>query len=273
MRDRHLLTIRRGPYADHVVVAVVEHRLRHLQCDRVHAVAGEEVLAAPVRACAAADRDEVEDRPDVREERIVTLACEHGAAVGERLDALRGERVVVRGRARPDVVGRGHEARSDDRRLPVDDLRNGVALLRVAEEELARQVGEPELPGDVRVAVAVRVGVDVVPGGRAERVVVRPGCRILTRDPVGDDRRRRRLVGRHERVQVRVVRRRVLRDQRCLAVTRRRGRAGAAASCNGEPGYRDGGCGEQGEYELLHVSSCDGGRRSFARAHGPVRRS
>ena len=104
--------------------------------------------------------------------------------------------------------------------LPSDDLRDRVRLLRVAEEELARQVLEPELVRDVRLAVAVLVDVDVVPRGRAERVVVRPGRGILTRDPVGDDRRHVRLVGRHERVEVRVVRRRILRDQRRLSVAR-----------------------------------------------------
>ena len=47
------------------------------------AVAGEEVLAAAGVAGALADRDEVEDRPDVAEERIVALAGERprGAAV------------------------------------------------------------------------------------------------------------------------------------------------------------------------------------------------
>src|SRR5690348_5119677 len=92
---------------------------------------------------------------------------------------FRSERAVVRRRARPDVVRRRQQTCADDARLLADDLRHRVRLLRVAEEELARLVPEPELIRDVRVAVAVLVDVDVVPRGRAERVVVRPRGRIL----------------------------------------------------------------------------------------------
>ena len=68
-------------------------------------VAGEEVLAAAHVADALADRDEVEDRTDVAEERIVTLAGERlRAPTVERRDRLRDEAAVLRGRARPDVV-------------------------------------------------------------------------------------------------------------------------------------------------------------------------
>ena len=105
-----------------------------LHAERVDAVAGEEVLAAAHVASALADRDEVEDRADVAEERIVALTGERLAAHGEGDDALRGERAVVRSRARPDVVRRGRPA-GDDRRLPADDPRDRVRLRGVTEEE------------------------------------------------------------------------------------------------------------------------------------------
>src|SRR5438105_9722269 len=49
-------------------------------------------------------------------------------------------------------------------------------------------------------SVAVSIEVDVVPGARRERVVVRAGRRILARDPVRDDRDRKstRLNSSHE---------------------------------------------------------------------------
>ncbi len=86
---------------------------------------------------------------------------------------------------------------------------------------------ELEPVDQVRPDVAVRVDVDRVPGAWRERVPVRAGGRILTRDPVRDDRERARLVRAAERVQVRVVRRRILRDQRCLPVAGGRARARA----------------------------------------------
>ena len=145
---------------------------------------------------------------------------------------------------------------ADDRRLVPDGLRDGVRLLRVAEEELRRQVLEPELVRDVRLAVAVLVDVDVVPGGRAERVVVRARRGILTGDPVGDDRCGVRLVGRHERVEVRVVGCRILRDERRLSVTRRRGRRRPAAAHNhGQRETRHGSRQEDASCKLLHVFS------------------
>ena len=64
------------------------------------------------------------------------------------------------------------------------------------------------------------VDVDRVDDVLAERVEVRPARRLLERDVVGDDRDRVRLVRATERVDVRVVRDRVLADQRGLAVAR-----------------------------------------------------
>ena len=49
----------------------------------MHGVAGEEVLAAALVARALADREQVEDRPDVRVERVVALAGEDLASAGQ----------------------------------------------------------------------------------------------------------------------------------------------------------------------------------------------
>ena len=72
------------PDADDAVLRL-QARDRDLHPERVDAVAGEEVLAAAHVARALADRDEIEDRADVAEERIVPLA-------GERLAATRQAR-------------------------------------------------------------------------------------------------------------------------------------------------------------------------------------
>ena len=192
----------------------------------MHAVPGEEVLATAGAARALADREQVEDVADVREERIVTLAGEHLAAAVERRHGLHRGRVVVGRRPRADVVGRRRAVR-DHLRHAVGDAGDRVRLHGVAEEERPRLPLELEVVRDVRLPVAVPVDVDVVPGGRRERVVVRACRRILAGDEVADDRQRVGLVGRAERVHVRVVRRRVLRDQRCLPVARRLRGAGA----------------------------------------------
>ena len=52
-------------------------------------VAGEEVLAAALVAGALADREQIEDRADVRVERVVTLAGEDLPAAGQVGDARR----------------------------------------------------------------------------------------------------------------------------------------------------------------------------------------
>src|SRR4029079_9751528 len=98
-------------------------------------VAGQEVLAAahvPGRP-RLADRDQVEDRADVAEERVVTLAGEDADAVlGD--DRLLGGGLVVLDadepvEARADVVDRRLAGRE---RLAVEGRR--PRLLRVAEE-------------------------------------------------------------------------------------------------------------------------------------------
>src|SRR5205814_1273210 len=96
----------------------VELRDRDLQRDRVDGVAGEKVFATALVADALADREQVEDVADVREERIVALAGEHLAAALERRDGARGEAMVVRRGARADVVRRRLAGR-DDRLLAV----------------------------------------------------------------------------------------------------------------------------------------------------------
>jgi hypothetical protein len=53
----------------------------------VHAVAGEEVLPAAGCAGALPDRDEIEDRADVAEERILALTGEHLRAAGQVVHA------------------------------------------------------------------------------------------------------------------------------------------------------------------------------------------
>ena len=253
-RHAGALPVRRSPHTDHVRV-VVEHRDRHLKRDRVHAVAGEEVLAAAGRPGPVADRDEIEDGADVAEERIVTLACEDGRAVRERVHTLLRQRVVVRSRPRADVVGRGHQPAADDRRAVSDHLRDRVALLCAAEEERRRAGLEAEVPADVRLPVAVAVDVDVVPRGRRERVPVRPRGWVLARNHVVDQRDRVRLVRAAEGVDVRLVGRRILRGERSLTVARglRPGRPAAKRddrSCGDE---RRGECGDE-ECSHLFIS-------------------
>src|SRR5207249_1487232 len=144
----------------------------------------EEVLAAAGCAGSVPDRDEVERRADVAEERVVALPGEDRRPVGERVDALDGEVVIVRRRPRADVVGRRREAAADDGRLPARDLRHRVLLLGAAEERGRRAGLEAELPRDIRLAVAVAVDVEVVPRARRERVPVGTGARILAGYPV-----------------------------------------------------------------------------------------
>ena len=134
---------------------------RNLHAERVDSVAGEEVLAAAHVARALANCDEIEDRADVAEERIVALPCERLATAGEGDDALRGERAVVRGRARPDVVGRGRPA-GDDTLLATGDPRDRERLGGVTEEEGAGLRAELEPVRDVRTRVPIGVDLQVV---------------------------------------------------------------------------------------------------------------
>jgi hypothetical protein len=85
--------------------------------------------------------------------------------------------------------------------------------VRVADLRLER-----ELVGDVGVAVAVVVDVDLVEHVVAELEEVRAPERRLERQVVGDHRDGRRVVRADERVRVGVVGDRVLADRRRLAV-------------------------------------------------------
>ena len=73
---------------------------------------------------------------------------------------------------------------------------------------------------DVGLAVAVVVDLDLVADGRVEREEVRTAGRLLERDVVGDDRQLRRVTRVEERVQVGVVGRRIVGDERRFAVAR-----------------------------------------------------
>ena len=179
---------------------------------------------------------QVEDRPEVDEERVVPRAGEDlpaAAEVGDTLDV-----VVRRVRPRPDVRRRDRQVRAEHRssrtlvtardRVRLLDVQVRVGgrgdLAGVVEERVrVRDVRlEPELVRDVVTRVPVVVDVDLVEDSRVEAVVVRPARRILERDVVRDDRDGVRLVRAHERVDVRVVGGRIVRDQRCLAVAGRR---------------------------------------------------
>ena len=197
------LRVDRRPHADRAVLRV-QARDRHLDGEAVDAVAGEEVLAAAGVARALADRDEIEDRADVAEERVVTLTRERHSATCDGGDRLGDERVVVRGRARPDVVRR-RGAACDDRRLATVDARDRERLRGVAEEVRPGLRLELEAVDDVGSDVAVRVDLEVVPRGRRERVPVRAGRGILARQDVREDRDGAGLVGAAERVEVRQV--------------------------------------------------------------------
>ena len=250
---RDLRPLGRGPDTDDVVAAVVELRQRHLQRDRVHRVAGEEIPAAAAGTRAAADRHEVERRADVTEEPVVTLTREDLGAVAEVVDAGHRQRVVVRRRARADVVGRREQPVPDDALALAVEPCDGVLLLCVLQECDRRAVLEPEPPRQVGLAVPVLVGVDHVPGRRRERVPVRSGGGVFTRDVVGDDRHGARLVRAPERVGVGVVRGGVLRDQRGLPVARSLGCRGAPAPRRERHDQRCRGCGRQeSECELSH---------------------
>ncbi len=179
---------------------------------------------------------QVEDRPEVDEERIVARAGEDQPIATEVGDTHR--RVVDRVRARADVRRRHAQnlvrcrlGRADPRdlldRVRLLDVQVRVVLerdrTRVVEERVRVRDGrlEPEAIRDVVASIPVVVDVDLVPGCRIEPVVVRPTCRILERDEVRDDRDGVRIVRAHERIQVRVVDRRVVRDQRRFPVARR----------------------------------------------------
>ena len=192
-------------------------------------------------------RDEVEDRADVAVEGVVALAGEDRDAV------LLDDRLRRR--------GSGSSGSSAGRCCSAASSRGRTASCSATSTSSGRCCrGTPARPcgrsGTRRRCPAARrrsVDVDLVLRVRRERVVVRAGRRILTRDPVGDDRHGVRLVRAPERVQVRVVGARILRDQRRLTVAR--GGAGARAGADDRSGERrDRDCSESGGRQccLLH---------------------
>src|ERR671936_63956 len=84
--------------------------------DRVHALLGRE--RDQVERVEWTQPRQVEDRAEVDEERVVTLPGEDLDPAREVRDRFRRQTVVVRSRARPDVVRRSRDARSEDLALP-----------------------------------------------------------------------------------------------------------------------------------------------------------
>src|SRR5207247_4315838 len=118
-------------------------------------VAGEEVLTAAGRPGAAANRNEIERRADVAKEPVVALTCEDLRSVVQVVYARHRERVIVRGRPRPDVVGRRQQTVAHDAGGISLDTGDVVGLLCVLQERDRRLVLETEPPRDVRLAIPV----------------------------------------------------------------------------------------------------------------------
>ena len=186
-----------------------------------------------------AEAGQVEHRAEIDEERIVALSGEYFDAAAQRRHR-RGQRVVVRSRARPDVVGRRREVgrraaeharvsravldeghavglRPVPRRIGERRDRPGVVQKRVG---VARLGVEAELVGQILLRIAVVVDVDLVEHRVVEGRKVRPAGRRFERNVVGDDRDRIGSIRAQERVQVGVVGHRVLADEGRFAVTR-----------------------------------------------------
>src|SRR6185295_15240693 len=73
-------------------------------------------------------RAQVEDRPEVNEERVAALAGEDLDAVAERVHGGRGQLRVVGGGSRADIDRRCGQAAREDRRLAVLDPGDLVGL-------------------------------------------------------------------------------------------------------------------------------------------------
>ena len=138
---------------------------RHLDGDRVDAVALEAVDAAHAEPAGgrAAEADQVEGAAQVNIERVVALAGEDLGAVLDGVDRRRDQRLVVRSRARADVVRRGQQ-------IPAEGLHVGPALRVLG--DLADRVGLDQ----VEVGVRALLGVERDLAG-----VVEEGARVLGR--------------------------------------------------------------------------------------------
>ena len=113
---------------------------------------------------------------------------------------------------RAEEVGVGQ---AGDRPVVVEEGRDAGEVRRLADRVEAERVG------DVALAIAGVVDVDVVLDLGIEREEVRSPGRVFERRVVGDDRQAVRVVGAHERVEVRVVGGGIARDERRLPVAGR----------------------------------------------------
>ena len=282
--DRHVLTVGRRPDADHVraVCRPARSGSAGRSCGRCSRTGSpcHRPCSPSSRPCGSRRGRRWRRRPrrtdrHAGRRRSTTPPRVDDRLLGRRLVVLDADEAVE---ARADVVDRRLAGRPG---LAVPGRR--PRLLRVAEEVRAGRGLEPERVRHVRPAVAVPVDVDVVAGRLRERVVVRAGSRVLTGDPVGHDGERARLVRAAERVQVRVVRGRILRDQRRLPVAGRRARA-RGETPDEERGETGGGRDQEEQRVLLHLRVCsflvDGrvacrgpwpSSRLIRRAGGPVR--
>ncbi len=214
--------------------------LRHLQRDRVdveplravhaHRVGGRDQVQVLERA----QHTEVEDAAHVDVEPVGALPREHLAAVADVVHGRAGEVLVVRRAPRPHVDGRDSQPLREHRCLavafgssdPVElrpvprRIRDRLDLPGVVQERLAvADLGvEVEAVRDVALRLAAVADVDGVGDVIAELVEVRTALRVLERNEVGDDRDLVRFVAADERVDIGVVRNRILRDLRCFAM-------------------------------------------------------
>ena len=235
VHDPHLAATRRTPYPEHRLGAhhvarngVVRGQFadRDLDRDRVDVQrlgridAGSGGGRDQVQVLKRPQIPEVEDRPQVDEERVVALSGEDDLAAAERVHGGRAERRVVGRRARADVARRALQPGAENLGLlaldPCD--REELALVpvgvaqrgdraRVVEEGVgvAQRRLEAKLVADLGQRVTVVVDVDRVQDVVAELEEVRAPGRQLQRHVVGDDRDGVGLVGADERVGVGVV--------------------------------------------------------------------
>ena len=246
---------------------------RHLEGDRVDVVALEGVVADLGEVSAV---QQVED-PQVQEERVVGLAGEgRRPPLGELVHRLVAQLAVVRHRRLADVRRRHRHIVGDLRpvrhllvaqldQLDVVRLRDVEVRIvqagdraRVVEERLVVLRVRLERVPEQQVALAVTVVVDVqvVLGVLGEREEVRSAGRFLERDPVGDDRRRVRMVRADERVHVGVVVLGLPRDQRGLPVA---GGGGRPRFQRGHACGRERSCGQRPADECRNAPvSCAG---------------
>ncbi len=245
-----------GPHPDHRVTGRVtvqrEVLLGDLQHDGVDVVAGQGVVTGFLQVAAV---EQVED-PKVQEERVRRLPGERPAAARQGHQGLLAQRGVVRhgrladiGRCRGRVldqcllaavgVGGGQGVGLTEVQRRVAEVVHDPGVVQELAGVVADVVAEGPGIGDVGLAGALAVDLDVVLGVVRERVEVRAAVWLLERDPVRHQGDHVRVVRAGEGVDVGVVGFRVARDQGGLAV------AGGGADAGRET--RDGGGRHQGD--------------------------